>query len=123
MTDKKRISTARQIILASAIIVSTLLVQNHINRKRSAEYKEIDRSSGINCIVASVLKKKGFSYIDSDTNEKFFLHSSQNRNYKKEYLSENIFVGDSIVKHANSDTIEIYRGTEQYVFIHKQVLK
>ena len=118
----KRASTLVQIIFGFAIIVTMLIVQNSINKQRSNEYEDIDESDGINCIVENVITKKGFSFITSEDKEKFLLHSSQNRNYKDEYLSENIFVGDSIVKRSGSDTIRVYRGSQQVFFVHKQVI-
>lgn len=121
--EKRNMSILGQVVVAFGIFSVMLLVLNQINKQRSAKYHEIEESDEICCTVNSVVKKKGFSYITSNRKDSFFLHSSQNRNSTEEYLSENIFEGDSIAKRAGSDTIEIFRGSQKLLFVHKQVIK
>ena len=84
------------------------------------EYPLITSKDKIEGTIKNLRVIKGGCFIKMN-GESFRLLSSQNYLYKKEYIDNNISVGDSIFKNANSDTLYIYSsdGKEKY-FVHNQ---
>ncbi len=92
------------------------------NRKLHDEYTLVLRTHHLSGQVGNVRIHKGTCFLVVGPN-KWIIRSSENLNYNPVYLADHLLVGDSIVKHAGSDTIFIFQPASKLVFIHEGLIK
>lgn len=87
-----------------------------------SEYRLVMLEENVNGVITSLKKIKGGCFIKFN-DISIRLPSSQNYLYDDEYMHNNVFVGDSIVKNAYSDTIYIFspKGGVKY-FVQGEVV-
>ncbi|MGD9995094.1 MAG: hypothetical protein AB7S69_17475 [Salinivirgaceae bacterium] len=107
------------IILGGFVMI--LKLQTNYHKGLNDKYPLITKEDNLNSRITSLNKIKGECFIETKDNS-FGISSSQNYDYKSEYIHNNIFVGDSIVKMAGSDTIYIYGQEGVKYFVHQQVI-
>ena len=96
-------------------------IQSTYYKGLSDKYPRITTSDSIGDKVVNLKKEKGVCFIQVK-NKMFRISSSQNYDYESEYIVNNIFVGDSIVKRSGSDTIYIYGMEGVKYFVHQKVI-
>jgi len=89
--------------------------------KRNKVYNDLEKCDELNGRIIDIDIIKGYCYVTTEQT-KMVIHSSQNYLYSDEYISDNIFLGDSIIKDAGSDTIRIIRDRSEFYFVHKKVI-
>ncbi|MFA9370979.1 MAG: hypothetical protein ACERIH_04660 [Labilibaculum antarcticum] len=108
-------------LLLLFIFIGGLLIQNMFNVKRNKEFPRTEKEDKVIGRIINLKIIKGTCYVEL-IDSKIRISSSQNYQYHSEYIQNNIFIGDSIVKKSGSDTIRIISGNKEYLFVHGKVI-
>jgi len=109
------------IIILLILLLATFFTVTDSNRIEKL-HKQYPKLTIQDCVFGKVSKlytEKGASFITiGDKN--FFIGTTSNDLYPNFYFDDILTTGDSVVKHANSDTIFIYKKKSVYYFnIHR----
>jgi len=87
------------------------------SKKLDEQYPVLENYNTITGIVMHLFSEHGHIYITLTDSIKYLIAHSINYNYSPYFLDDFIIIGDSLVKHAGSDTLFVYRNKEEYYFL------
>ena len=109
-------------VIMAVFFVSALIINSKKAESLRNECALVTYEATLEDVVIQMQRIRGECFITTK-NGKIGLQSSQNYDYTNEYIHNNIFIGDSLLKNTNSDTIHVYsekRGCRY--FVHKQTI-
>lgn len=96
--------------------------QNDWRDRMLRDYQHITKTMDINTIIKTKETFKGCSNITTVDGNKIWIDFATNYNYRPFDLDEFLQIGDTIIKHKNSDTLYIHRNTKEYFFVFKEII-
>ena len=90
--------------------------------KLHEEFPEIHSNDSINEVITEIYTEKGACFLTLNHGMKIFIHGSENCLYDKEYLDQNLQIGDTLKKHEGSDTLYIKNGEKNLYFVIGKVI-
>jgi hypothetical protein len=117
--NKKKIFIGITIFIFIGILSFFLFIKNTNKEyhERRLKFPFLGFSDAVSSSIVNLSDSKGVSLISLMNKEGFALESSRNYNYKTFELCYFLEVNDSISKKKNSDTLFIFRRTQEYYFI------
>jgi|GEM_PF-2247950 len=88
---------------------------SHLQRENT-KYTLVKSSDQVKGVILSTYFDHGTIFVKLIDSSKICFEASQNKMYEKYWLGDFLQGYDSIVKHANSDTLFIYRQRKTYFF-------
>ncbi|GHU71866.1 hypothetical protein FACS189413_14140 [Bacteroidia bacterium] len=108
------------IIVMIIWVIGGIIIMNHISNKelseRAAKYHLVHIEDSFKGIVTDNEFQKE-TYLTLDDSIHIYFYSMNNPSYKPMEFYKFIWNYDVLEKHANSDTIYLYRANQQYYFI------
>lgn len=102
------------LIIGFIIMVAIgIILQN----KKINNYEDIREINYLTGVLVKIQAERSSAFGHLSNGRKIFFFDSENYNYVPYALNKFLKVGDSIVKHSQSDTLFVYRGTNKYYFL------
>ncbi|WP_088655691.1 hypothetical protein [Geofilum rhodophaeum] len=96
------------IMVIIGIVLHNSKMSNHI---------DIRNLNSLNGVVVKVKADRSSAFGELQDGRRVFFFDSDNYNYKPYSLCKFLNIGDSIIKHNQSDTLYIYRDEKEYYFV------
>ena len=110
------------IILILTLAVFLTIINHRRIVKLHEEFPEIHSEDSINEVITDIYTEKGACFLTLKHNKKIFINEVKNCLYDKEYIDQNLQIGDTIKKHEDSDTLYIKNSDKNLYFVIGKVI-
>gem|GEM_PF-2818130 len=122
---KKMKKSTKYIIGVNFFIIILLSIISTYEEKKyidglNTEYKYVEKNMKVFEIVKEFVTFKGTSNIETLSGKKIWIDDASNFNYRPFDLYKFLQIGDTIIKHHDSDTLYIHRNKKEYYFVLKK---
>ena len=105
------------IIIVAGSIIGISLMHFYVNRLSSEYSTDIRSVSKINAIIVKIVPWHGITNVELSNGNKYKINHSRNYVYSNPFFGDNIKLGDSIIKKANSDSLWVKSSKGEFIFI------
>ena len=119
MNEKYKINRIIYIFVLFAILglIGIHIMNNYVDNL-SKEYSiDIRSVSKINATIVKIVPWHGITYVELSNGNKYMINHSRNYAYSNPFFGDNIIIGDSIIKKANSDSLWVKSLKGEFIFI------
>lgn len=118
--DKSIITIVVAFISVAAVMLYSVIYYSY---KLDEEHPELSRVDSLNELIIYSKVNRGVVRFQTSTGRKLRMPFALNMNYAEDNICDYLIKGDSVLKKAGSDTIEIKRGNISYLFIANKVIE
>ena len=115
--SKKRNLIYVIILLSIGSIIGIYLMDEYVDKLNEEYSINIKGSGKIHSKVIKIIPWHGVTNIVLSNSEKYWIEPSRNYNLDNIFIDDNINVGDSIIKKADSDSLWIISSKGKFVFV------
>ncbi len=110
------------IILMLTLAVLLTIINHRRIVKLHEEFPEIHSKDSINEVITDLYTEKGACFLTLKRDKKIFISGAKNCLYDKEYIDQNLQIGDTIKKLEDSDTLYIKNSDKNLYFVIGKVI-
>ncbi len=110
------------IILMLTLAVLLTIINHRRIVKLHEEFPEIHSKDSINEVITDLYTEKGACFLTLKHDKKIFISGAKNCLYDKEYIDQNLQIGDTIKKLEDSDTLYIKNSDKNLYFVIGKVI-
>ena len=111
------------IFLVIALAVFFTVSDSKRIRRLHEEFTKIQIKDSFVGKIEEMIIIKGVTFLSLENGKKVIIPTSSNYEYEKEYLDQNLEIGDLVRKASGSDTIYVSDSSEEVYFIMGKLLK
>ena len=119
MNKQYRVNRIIYILVLFAILsLIGIHIMNIYVDNLSKEYSfDIRNEKDINEEVVKIIPWHGVTNVQLSNGKKYWIDMSYNYDYRSSFIGDNIKLGDSIIKKANSDSLWVKSSKGEFVFV------